>query len=154
MIFFYGIEEKPYGCFSNLAPYGVELDGKWWPTVEHYFQSQKFAGTCYEEMIRLTEDPVFVARIGKWKQLPMREEWEALKDEVMQKAVRRKFEFHYTIRQILLSTGDDLIIENAPEDHYWGVGSDGSGKNKLGQILMNVRTILQKGEKGAADVAK
>ncbi len=44
---------------------------------------------------------------------------------------------------MLLATGDDLIIENARNYYYWGCGFDGSGTNKLGQILMNVRDILQ-----------
>lgn len=140
MILFYDIDVKPYGCFSNLAPYGVELDGLWYPTVEHYFQSQKFADTPYAEMVRLTEDPVFVARIGKWRQLPIRSDWEQVKDDVMKRAVLRKFELHYPIRQVLLNTGDALIVENAPNDYYWGAGSDGSGKNQLGCILMDVRT--------------
>ncbi|GAB4239826.1 MAG: hypothetical protein Kow00121_66390 [Elainellaceae cyanobacterium] len=30
-------------------------------------------------------------------------------------------------------------------DYYWGCGKDGSGKNKLGQILMEVREILRDG---------
>jgi N-glycosidase YbiA len=142
MILFYAIEEKPFGCFSNLAPYPIHLDGLEWPSVEHYFQASKFVGTPYAEMIRQTEDPKFVARIGKWKQLPTRPDWEQTRDDVMRQAVLRKFETHETIRQILLSTGDDLIVENAPRDFYWGCGNDGSGQNQLGQLLMEVRTVL------------
>jgi N-glycosidase YbiA len=41
-----------------------------------------------------------------------------------------------------LATGDEEIVENAPEDYYWGCGADGSGQNKLGQILMRVRREL------------
>ena len=29
--------------FSNFAPFPIDLDGKRWPTVEHYYQAQKFA---------------------------------------------------------------------------------------------------------------
>jgi hypothetical protein len=60
------------------------------------------------------------------------------------KAVLRKFETHADIREVLLSTGNELIVENAPGDYYWGCGADGSGKNRLGQILMEVREILIK----------
>lgn len=143
MILFYAIEEKPYGCFSNLAPYPIHMDGLDWPMVEHYFQAQKFAGTCYEEMIRRTESPVFVARVGKWDQLPLRSDWETVKDAVMKRAVWCKFQQHEDIRQVLLSTGDEPIIENAPKDYYWGIGSNGSGQNRLGQILMEVRNVLR-----------
>ena len=44
-IYFYGADEVPYGCFSNFSDHGFDLDGVWWPTSEHYFQAQKFAGT-------------------------------------------------------------------------------------------------------------
>jgi N-glycosidase YbiA len=40
--------KKPYGFFSNFAPYPIDLNGKIWPTSEHYFQAQKFAGTPHE----------------------------------------------------------------------------------------------------------
>jgi ribA/ribD-fused uncharacterized protein len=46
----------------------------------------------------------------------------------------------------LLSTGNQLIVENSPVDYYWGCGADGSGKNMLGKILMEVREILRKEE--------
>ena len=26
--------------FSNFAPFGIDLDGAWWPTVENYYQAQ------------------------------------------------------------------------------------------------------------------
>src|SRR5688572_28325351 len=43
----------PYGQFSNFAGFPVEIDGRTWPTAEHYFQAQKFAGAADEEEIRL-----------------------------------------------------------------------------------------------------
>ncbi len=60
-------------------------------------------------------------------------------------AVLKKFETHDEIRDLLLSTGDENIIENAPGDYYWGCGKDGTGKNKLGLILMEVRERLRAG---------
>jgi ribA/ribD-fused uncharacterized protein len=55
----------------------------------------------------------------------------------------RKFELHREIREVLLSTGDEELVENAPSDYYWGCGKDGSGLNRLGQILMAVRAELR-----------
>jgi N-glycosidase YbiA len=43
----------------------------------------------------------------------------------------------------VLGTGDEQIVENAPGDYYWGCGVDGSGKNMLGTILMEVRASLR-----------
>ena len=60
----------------------------------------------------------------------------------MYQAVRAKFETHPALKTLLLSTGTEEIIENAPGDYYWGCGKDGSGKNRLGHILMRVREEL------------
>jgi ribA/ribD-fused uncharacterized protein len=55
-IYFYSSRDA-YGCFSNFSPHGVELKGAWWPTTEHYFQAQKFAGTPHEGAARLAKTP-------------------------------------------------------------------------------------------------
>jgi ribA/ribD-fused uncharacterized protein len=144
-IYFYRVNE-PYGCFSNFSPHGFRLDGKWWPTSEHYFQAQKFAGTPYEEKVRLAKSPMEAANTGRDRRLPLRDDWEEVKDDIMRKAVLKKFQTHKEIREILLSTGDERIVEKTPVDRYWGCGPDGKGKNRLGEILMEVREILR-GEK-------
>ena len=141
-IYFYGTRTQ-YGCFSNFSRHGFELDGVWWPTSEHYFQAQKFAGTPHADQIREVKTPKDAARMGRDRSRPLRSDWERVKDDIMRKAVLRKFETHADIREVLLSTGDAPIVENAPGDYYWGCGADGSGKNMLGQILMEVREILR-----------
>ena len=81
--------------------------------------------------------------MGRSREHPLRSDWEEVKDGIMQKVVLCKFKTYPDIREILLSTGDELIVENSPIDYYWGCGQDGTGKNKLGEILMNVREILR-----------
>jgi ribA/ribD-fused uncharacterized protein len=61
----------------------------------------------------------------------------------MLQGVMQKFETHADIRSVLLATRDQMLVENAPNDYYWGCGADGSGQNKLGQILMEVRNLLR-----------
>jgi hypothetical protein len=141
-IYFYGTRTQ-YGCFSNFSRHGFELDGVWWPTSEHYFQAQKFAGTPHADQIREVKTPKDAARMGRDRSRPLRSDWERVKDDIMRKAVLHKFETHADIREVLLSTGDAPIVENAPGDYYWGCGADGSGKNMLRQILMEVREILR-----------
>lgn len=141
-IYFYSTREK-YGCFSNFSYHGFELDGLYWYTSEHYFQAQKFAETPHVEQIRLVKTPKDAARMGRDRKRPLRSDWEQVKDDIMRKAVLRKFQTHAEIREILLSTDDEEIVENSPTDYYWGCGSDGSGKNMLGKILMEVRDKLR-----------
>ena len=143
-IYFYVPREEPYGCFSNFSPHGVELDGEWWPAAEHYFQAQKFAGTPHADAVRRARTPKDAANLGRDRGRPLRANWEEVKDDVMRRAVLRKFETHRALRDLLLSTGDEEIVENAPGDYYWGCGADGTGKNMLGKILMEVREALRR----------
>jgi ribA/ribD-fused uncharacterized protein len=140
-IYFYSLREQ-YGCFSNFSPHGFVLDDLYWFTSEHYFQAQKFIDTPHAEQIRLVKTPKDAAKMGRERTRPLRPDWEQVKDDIMRKAVLRKFETHADIREILLSTGNAEIVENSPIDFYWGCGSDGSGKNMLGIILMEVREII------------
>lgn len=146
-VYFYSAREGQYGCFSNFSAHGFMLDGSYWATSEHYFQAQKFPGTDYAEKIRAAKSPTIAARLGRSRKEPIRGDWEQVKDEVMRRAVLQKFETHGEIRALLLATGEDEIVENAPNDYYWGCGADGSGKNMLGKILMEVRATLRERER-------
>lgn len=143
-IYFYSHTEGPYRDFSNFSPHGVDLDGLWWPTVEHYFQAQKFPGTEHAERIRRAGSPRAAKTLGRSHADPLRSDWDEVKDAVMRRAVLRKFELHAELRELLLSTGEEDLVENAPSDYYWGCGRDGSGKNMLGTILMEVRDTLRR----------
>ena len=48
------------------------------------------------------------------------------------------------IADVLLGTHDAEIVEHTKSDSYWGDGGDGSGKNMLGKILMDVRERLKR----------
>jgi ribA/ribD-fused uncharacterized protein len=142
-ILFYSTREQPYGCFSNFSSHGFMLDDIWWPTTEHYFQAQKFSGTPYVEYVCQASSPKEAAQLGRRHDFPLRPDWNQVKDDIMRRAVLCKFETHAEIRAILLGTGDEEIIENTTHDYYWGCGTDGSGRNMLGQILMEVRQNLR-----------
>lgn len=132
----------PYGCFSNLARYPICLGGKEWTSTEHYFQAQKFAGTPHEEEIRLAATPFAAAHMGRERHRPLRSDWDQVKEAVMRAAVKAKVEQHADVRSILLSTGDSELVEHTDNDAYWGDGGDGTGQNRLGAILMEVRQSL------------
>lgn len=142
IITFYSVGGE-YGCFSNFAPYPIVLKGQMWPTSEHYFQAQKFAGTEHEEAIRLASSPMIAARMGRSRSWPLRLDWESVKDSIMREAVHAKFTQHQELRAQLLGTGETLLVEHTARDRYWGDGGDGSGQNRLGQILMEVRSELR-----------
>ena len=131
--------------FSNFAPFGIELDDAWWPTVEHYYQAQKFTDPQLRKAIRQAGKPPIAKSLADGNRALIRPDWDAVKDAVMYRAVRRKFETHSELKAMLLATGDQEIIETAPHDTYWGVGRDGTGQNKLGLIIARIRAELREG---------
>ncbi len=131
--------------FSNFAPYGIDLDDAWWPTVENYCQAQKFDDPELRKSILKAEKPPIAKSLADKNNAAIRPDWDAVKDDVMYRAVRHKFEQHAEIKAMLLATGDEEQIEAAPTDTYWGVGRDGTGLNKLGKIIARVRDELRAG---------
>lgn len=144
-ILFYSVTDE-YGELSNFAPYPIKLDGKLWPTTEHYFQGQKFTDPAVRERIRRASNPAEAARIGRSRKLRLRPDWESAKVEVMRKAVQAKFAQHADLAALLLATGEAKLVEHTPNDDFWGDAGDGSGRNMLGRILMEVRAALGRGQ--------
>src|SRR3954467_67388 len=108
---FYAVGDA-YGEFSNFAAFPIRLGGATWPTSEHYFQAQKFAGTEHAEAIRQTRSPMIAARMGRDRKKPLRRDWEAVKDNIMREAVRAKFTQHPELTELLLATGDAVLVEH------------------------------------------
>lgn len=136
-------ERDEYGYLSNFSPHGFTLDGRYWKTVEHYFQAKKFAGTPDEEAVRVAPTPAQAKEMGNDRSRPFRGDWGAVKEAVMREALVAKFAQHPDLRVALLATGDHELIEAAPRDRYWGEGADGKGRNRLGHLLMEVRATLR-----------
>lgn len=132
-----------YGEFSNFALYHIKLKGKTWQTTEHYFQAQKFAGTEHENKIRKAASPMKAAELGRSRKVTIRKNWDNFKDNVMYDALKAKFTQHQELRKLLIETEDKILIEHTENDSYWGDGGNGSGKNKLGKLLMKLRSELK-----------
>ena len=168
-IYFYS-KSKEYNQLSNFYESEFILDGYTWSTVEHYFQAQKFTDPEYQNYIRLASTPRKAMLLGNqqrhfryitskihprlcleyihdvitnYKHLAIKSNWEDIKDNIMYKAVYAKFSQNESLKKLLLDTEPRKLYESTINDSYWGIGKDGNGKNKLGQILMRVRQKLK-----------
>jgi ribA/ribD-fused uncharacterized protein len=142
-ISFYKAEGK-YGFLSNFANYPIKIRDKIWPTTEHYFQGQKYAGTLDEEQVRNAETPAKAKELGKDRSKTLRPDWEKVKIDIMREALLAKFNQHKEIKDKLVATGDATLIEHTENDKFWGDGGDGLGQNLLGKLLMEIREQLKK----------
>jgi|SRR5579871_4769769 len=132
----------PYGCFSNFAKYAVRVEGRVWATTEHFFQASKFSDPADVEAVRNAPTAFIAARLGRERHRTLRPDWDQVRDGVMLDALREKFAQHATIREVLASTSGARLVEHTSNDRYWGDGGDGSGKNRLGVLLEQVRSEL------------
>lgn len=129
-------------CFlSNYFPAPVMLDGIIYPTNEHAFAAAKTLDHGLRITISHAVSPGDAKKIGR--RLKLRDGWDDMRNEVMERLVRDKFVRNIELRRQLLDTGIQELIEgNSWRDTYWGV-CNGVGQNHLGKILMKVRYQLR-----------
>jgi ribA/ribD-fused uncharacterized protein len=130
---------------SNFYPATVEIDGIIYPTSEHAFQAQKTLSTRWRRYIAHQNTPRLAKRIGR--ELELREDWEAIKLDVMMGTLAVKFGTHEDLGDLLLATGRRQLMEgNKWGDTFWGCVQKGSGwmgENHLGRTLMRIRSLLR-----------
>lgn len=144
--------DQPWGELSNFSRHAIFIGGRVWPTVEHFYQAQKFVGTPHEEAIRCCQTPTLAkVRATALSKQYRRQDWQTVKEAVMLEGLRAKFGQHPDLAERLLLSGDRLLIEQAQNDTYWGDGGDGTGKNRLGHLLMQVRAEVRRATKDEQD---
>lgn len=143
VLFYYEYEANGY--LSNYYPSPINLEGREWATVEHYYQAAKSLDPDYAERIRLAPSADEAKRLGNSPECPLRPDWSEYKLTAMRQALEAKFTQHPELRASLLATGSATLHENSRKDYYWGIGADGSGASTLGKLLMELRTRLSDG---------
>lgn len=129
-----------YYFLSNFYQAPVMFEGLLYRNCESAFQSAKTLDK--EQRKQFCEiDPSTAKKKGR--SIILRNDWEKIKDKVMEDVVRDKFTRNKDLKNKLLATGERELIEgNTWNDTYWGVCRE-KGENKLGKILMKVRSELQ-----------
>lgn len=139
-IWFYS-KATNFEWLSNFSDHPIELDGLQWPTVEHYYQAQKFLGNqkLVDAIRGAVSGPIAKKTSQEW---PPRPDWFAVRDGVMRRAIRAKFMQHADLRLLLLSTDQAELVHESETDEYWGRLRSGPGGNQLGCLLMQLRIEL------------
>jgi ribA/ribD-fused uncharacterized protein len=127
---------------DNRYPSPLTLDGKTWPTVEHYYQASKFPTLPeFQEEIRLLPSATAAMKAGKAKDpsKPIRADWKEQRESIMRKAIFAKFDQNPELKEKLLATYPRPLVFADGMDAFWGYGRTKMGQNKLGSLLMNYR---------------
>lgn len=125
---------------SNFHPVKIEYEGIQYFTAENAYQAAKTLDTKQKEIIAL-----LTAGQSKrhGKTLDLRPDWEEVKFGIMEEILNLKFQ-DPALKQMLLDTHHAYLEEtNTWGDTIWGV-CNGIGQNKLGNILMDIRSKLRR----------
>eukprot|EP00831_Metopus_contortus_P000038 TRINITY_DN10015_c0_g1_i5.p1 TRINITY_DN10015_c0_g1~~TRINITY_DN10015_c0_g1_i5.p1 ORF type:complete len:434 (-),score=69.53 TRINITY_DN10015_c0_g1_i5:36-1337(-) len=152
VIYFYDCSlprAKPENYFlNNFFASPFEINGIKYPTVEHFYQSEKFKGDPAAEEIRTkiinAETPLRCKEIAREheKTFGTEEYWKVWHEEgklnTMRDGIWAKFGQDPTLKEKLMATKEAYLVEDSPEDMYWGGLLPGS-VNMLGNLLMEYR---------------
>ncbi len=152
MTLFYG----KFSEFSNFFPSDFVIDGTKFANNEQFYQSKKaeyFEADDIASKIKNTSDPFHCYKLGSKIPNFNQEQWDKVQFRIMTEGLNAKFSQNTNLKTILLNTGGNVIAE-CSRDKTWGIGLPishpniknadlWSGKNLLGQSLMNVRRILK-----------
>ena len=129
-------------------------DGKEYHSCTHYYHYNKLliagatkeAEECYK-FLSGEDIYKFAKRIETaYYDKPEWKVWVAKKDETMKTANRLKYEQNPTLKDQLLLTGDKILIDDHPQDDYWG-GRLPNSKNMMGKVLMELRNEFKSSNK-------
>lgn len=130
----------PWGPLASFHPQRFWLDGCEWPSAEHCFQAAKFVHRPDLFAAIHAAKSAFDAKAIAARNKHLRpRNWHAVRDGVMRRANEAKFGSSARLMRILTNTATRPIVEVAHEDRYWGCGPDGSGTNRAGELLMELR---------------
>jgi len=132
-----------FGVFrflSNFHPCEATYGDLVFPSAEHAYQAAKTLDPKRRVWVLECNTPASAKRYGR--KLKKRPTWESIKVDVMREVLWSKFA-NPELGDLLLATGDAILLEeNNWGDRFWGV-VDGDGQNVLGNLLMEIREELK-----------
>lgn len=114
-----------------------KCDDRIYPSSENLYQSLKFPDWPVDFTAIEPKESKNMSR-----KFDIREDWEEVKDEAMRLALFFKFAFNNALATMLIATEGHIEEKNDWRDCYWGTYM-GYGHNKLGIMLMELRTMLK-----------
>ena len=139
-----------YWFLSPLAKFPIKMtvDGNSYvfPSVEHYYQAMKFYANDerFNNILNLenADDARLITKTPEYK-INRRKDFDKNKFDIMKDGLRAKFSQNPDVAEMLKQTGDAILIKSCPVCYKCGFGI-GSGENRIGKILMEIRKEIQK----------
>ena len=156
------VSYEPYCCFGQWQ-YSEFVEEELSPTgnftcAEQYMMASKawiFGDEEIKKEILTTRDPKQMKSLGRKVRNFDPKTWDKTRHSIVLNGNYHKFAQNKDMRDILLGTGDKILVEASPMDTIWGIGlgennpkatdpADWRGSNLLGFVLMEVRDELKR----------
>lgn len=126
---------------SNFWPTKIEYDGHIYTSSEHAFQAAKAGIERDRQFVADSKTPGEAKRRGR--SIKLRKDWESIKVDVMRQILKIKFAPDSELgRKLMATAGARLVEGNHWGDTFWGIDDRMGGDNRLGLLLMEIRTEL------------
>lgn len=130
---------------SPCSAHPIELEDKNWLTAEHYLSSKILRSASKQATVEKMSDPLLASKYAHAWYRGKTPDWKSNRRVLMTRALYTKVQMYDEVRDYLLATGEQLIVETSLYDYYWGLGRDQRGDNQLGKIWMDIRDKLKAG---------
>ena len=160
-IYFWGHRQKEKNlidksCLSQWFPSQFIVEGDKYLTAEHYMMAQKaklFGDSDVFEQILYVKTPKEAKDLGRKVRFFDVSVWENKAFDIVVKGNFEKFSQNKPLKNFLIETYPQILVETSPVDKIWGIGlaqdnkkvnnpSEWKGENKLGFALMQVRDMF------------
>lgn len=145
--------EQDFYVLSNFSSFSLEWEGLCFPTSEAAYHWEKFVGegadgdsatrNSIAHAIYTAPSAHEAFKIAEAQKHLRRQDWDAVKVDIMRNILREKAQQHAYVRRKLLATGDRELVENSWRDSFWGWGPNRDGQNMLGKLWMEIRSELR-----------
>lgn len=126
------------------TPVFLAGDAHLYNSVEHAYQAAKQCDDGYRKKISEALTASKAKQLGKQIKGKERPDWQDVKFDIIEDLIRQKFFNNKDLGQLLLDTKDEELVEvNWWGDKVFGQCPVGVGENRLGKILMKIRSELQ-----------
>jgi ribA/ribD-fused uncharacterized protein len=144
-------------AFSQFWPCNFVIDGVAYRWAEQWMMSSKarlFGDSEALASILAAGAPLECKRLGRTVRGFDERRWAEARFDLVTRGNVAKFGQDAALREHLLATGEDLLVEAAPRDRVWGIGLGASnpaardpsawrGLNLLGFALVRTRAVLR-----------
>jgi hypothetical protein len=137
-----------FSRFDSESPFSsaygpLRLEDQDWLSAEHYLYANLAKSPGHANKIKQASSPQEAYKLGNAFFSRKCANWKKVRRVLMTRALYTQAMMYPEVKQALLDTGEEMLLETSAYDHYWGLGRDQRGLNTLGKVWMDIRQKIR-----------